>query len=65
MYKCIVRFKDLQDNGYVYNVGDSFPRVGLKVSDERIAELASDKNKRGIPLIEKEIKRGRPPKKQA
>lgn len=64
MYKCIVRFKDLQDNSYVYNVGDAFPRVGLEVSDERIAELASDKNKRGVPLIEKEIKRGRP-KKQA
>lgn len=61
MYRCIVRFKDLQDNSYVYNVGDVFPRVGYDVPDERIAELASEKNRRGIPLIEKE-KRGRPKK---
>lgn len=62
MYRCIVRFKDLQDDSYVYNVGDVFPRVGFEVSDDRIAELASDKNRRGIPLIEKEVKRGRPKK---
>ena len=58
MYRVIVKFKDLQDNGYVYNVGDIFPRVGLDVTDERIAELASDSNRRGIPLI-REVKRGR------
>lgn len=58
MYRVIVKFTDLQDNGYAYNVGDIFPRVGLDVTDERIAELASDKNRRGIPLI-REVKRGR------
>lgn len=58
MYRVIVKFTDLQDNGRAYNVGDTFPRVGLDVSEERIAELASDKNRRGIPLI-KEVKRGR------
>lgn len=57
MYKCIVRFKDLQDDSYVYNVGDVFPRVGYEVTDERIAELASNKNRRGLPLIAKEKKR--------
>ena len=58
MYRVIVKFTDLQDNGRAYNVGDIFPRVGLEVTDERIAELAGDGNRRGIPLI-KEVKRGR------
>lgn len=53
MYKAIVFFKDLQDDKHEYNVGDEFPREGKKVTKKRIAELASDKNRRGIPLIEK------------
>lgn len=52
MYRTIRYFKDLEDNGYVYHTGDVFPRDGAKVSDERIAELMSDKNKRHTPLIE-------------
>ena len=52
MYKVIVRFTDLQDNKHVYNVGDEFPRVGAHPSKKRIAELASGKNRRKIPLIE-------------
>lgn len=52
MYKVIEHFTDLQDNGHPYNVGDTFPRSGLSVSDGRIAELAGNYNKRGIPLIE-------------
>lgn len=52
MYKVIEYFADLQDNGYAYNTGDIFPREGLEVSEERIAELASSKNKRRKPLIE-------------
>lgn len=52
MYKVIAYFKDLQDNNYEYNVGDVFPREGLEVSDERIAELSGKENKRRIPLIE-------------
>ena len=51
-YKVIKYFTDLQDNDYAYNAGDTFPRKGKKVSDERIAELSSANNKRGIPLIE-------------
>lgn len=58
MYKVIVGFADLQDpyeghEGYPYQVGDEYPRPGMEVSDERIAELASDKNRRGVPLIKK------------
>ena len=52
MYKVISLFTDLQDNGYKYRVGDAYPRKGYAPTAERIAELASDKNKRGIPLIE-------------
>ena len=52
MYKVIKYFTDLQDNGYAYNTGDTFPREGLEVSEERFAELASSNNKRRKPLIE-------------
>lgn len=52
MYKVIKSFTDLQDNNYAYSVGDTFPHNGVEVSAERIAELASDKNRRHIPLIE-------------
>ena len=51
MYKVIKRFTDLQDNCYPYNVGDVFPREGVTATPERIAELASDNNKQGVPLI--------------
>ncbi len=52
MYKVIKLFADLQDNNYVYNPGDTFPREGKEVTEERLAELASDKNKQKQPLIE-------------
>lgn len=52
MYKVIKYFTDLQDNNHPYNVGDDYPREGLKVTEERIAELSSDRNKRKVPLIE-------------
>lgn len=53
MYKVINFFTDLHDNDHPYNVGDSFPRKGVKVSDERLIELAGSDNKQGKPLIEK------------
>ena len=52
MYKVIKSFTDLQDNNYVYYVGDTFPHNGVDIDSERIAELASDKNRLGVPLIE-------------
>lgn len=52
-YKVIHYFTDLQDFNHPYKVGDEFPRLGLKVSDKRLEELASSKNKQGKPLIEK------------
>ena len=52
MYKVIKSFTDLQDNNYAYYVGDTFPHNGVEVGAERIAELVSDKNRLGVPLIE-------------
>ena len=52
MYKVIKSFTDLQDNNYAYYVGDAFPHNGVEVGAERIAELASAKNRLGVPLIE-------------
>ena len=55
MYKVIEMFTDLQDENYRYEPGDTFPRKGLKVSKERLEELASTNNKRGeifIRLVE-------------
>ena len=53
MYKVIEYFTDLQDRSRKYYVGDTFPREGLTVSKKRLEELSTDKNRRGIPLIEK------------
>ena len=52
MYKVIERFMDLQDDNYIYEVGDAYPREGADPTLERIRELASNSNKIGKPLIE-------------
>lgn len=53
MYRVIKYFTDLQDNNREYNVGDIYPHNNRKVSASRIKELSTNKNKRGVPLIEK------------
>ena len=53
MYKEIKFFRDLKDNGHVYKVGDTFPRDGVEVSDARLSELSSSRNRQGTPLIER------------
>lgn len=53
MYKCKIFFTDLHDKSFEYRPGDVFPRSGLKVSQERLDELATNKNRRGKPLIDK------------
>lgn len=55
MYRVIQKFADLHDDNYIYSPGDVFPREGVIVSKERYAELASKKNKIGMPLIEAEM----------
>ena len=53
MYRVIKYFTDLQDKNHEYNVGDIYPHNNKKVSASRIKELSTNKNRRGIPLIEK------------
>ncbi|MEX2956185.1 Rho termination factor N-terminal domain-containing protein [Staphylococcus pasteuri] len=53
MYKVIEYFTDLQDNNHEYNVGDTFPRDGLNVSEERLTELSTKNNRQNKPLIER------------
>ena len=50
-YIVIKDFSDIQEDRHVYHAGDTFPRMGLEVSEERVAELASRDNKRGEILI--------------
>lgn len=56
-YRVIKWFYDLQDENHVYRVGDVFPREGFEPAEGRYAELASKKNRRGVPLIKKEVQR--------
>ena len=53
MYKVIYKFADLDDNDYIYNIGDEYPRKGYEPSEKRVAELSGNKNLIGKPLIEK------------
>ena len=56
MYRVIKAFTDLR-NHHAYSVGDTFPHNGVDVDAKRIAELASDKNRLGVPLIEEIVKK--------
>lgn len=63
MYKVIKFFTDLHDADYSYNVGDIFPREGVEVTAERIAQLAGSDNRQGVPLIAKVEEKKRAAKK--
>jgi hypothetical protein len=63
MYKVIEYFEDLQDKKFAYNVGDEYPRKGLEVTTSRIKELATNQNRRKIPLIKKVETKPKKPKK--
>lgn len=52
MYRVIKMFTDLQDKGYRYQVGDTYPRKGLTADKERIEQLSSAKNRQKTALIE-------------
>ena len=64
MYKVIKPFTDLQDSNYKYDVGGIYPRKGLHVLQSRINELASNKNRQGVPLIEEIPEKVEEPKKE-
>lgn len=51
VYKTIKLFTDGKDGGYQYNPGDEYPRKGYTPTPERIAELSSNRNKRGEAMI--------------
>ena len=38
-------------DGHEYSAGDSFPHDGRPIPDERIEELATDRNQTGSPVI--------------
>lgn len=52
-YVVVESFSDMQDGGYTYKPGDPFPRGGVSVSNGRLLELSTEKNKLGRALIKK------------
>ena len=38
-YKAKITFRDLQDNEYIYQAGEVYPREGYEPSKERVAEV--------------------------
>lgn len=63
MFRVVKLFTDLQDDNYKYEVGDEYPRLGLKPSLARIKELSGSDNRQGTPLIE-EVEDLEPKKKK-
>ena len=55
-YEVLEYFEDLLDNRHKYFPGDAYPRRGLKPTAERLEELSTDRNRRGVPLIKEEQK---------
>lgn len=64
MYQVLEMFADLQDHNHIYQPGDSFPREGLSVSPERLAELAGKENKRKRPVIAEQQEEGQQEEEQ-
>lgn len=50
-YVVVEAFKDLKAGNHIYQKGDNYPFAGT-VDPERVAELTSTENKRGLALIE-------------
>ena len=51
MYRVLVEFYDLRDKARQYHPGDVYPRDGMTVSEERLAELATSNTLLGYPVI--------------
>lgn len=68
MYRVIKAFTDMQDDNYAYDptnpARNTYPRKGLHVLQSRINELASSKNRQGVPLIEEIPDKVEEPKKE-
>ena len=61
-YLAVKSFTDTQDKGYKYHTGDNYPRAGYTPTADRIEELSTDKNRRGMPMI-KAVEEKAEPKK--
>ena len=51
-YVVIDTFFDLEDQKHEYRTGDEYPRSGFSVSEDRLKELSTDRNRLHKPLIE-------------
>ena len=60
MYKVIEDFADLQDHEYIYHAGDEFPRFGVSVSEERVQELSTSRNRIGRALMGEPVEEEKP-----
>ena len=54
-YKVIKNFTDLQDKNHKYVAGDTYPRNGLTVSEERINELVERKGIMADALVDGKV----------
>ena len=52
MFKVIFEFSDLKHKKHIYRVGDEYPYSGYSVTEERLNELLTCKNRLRTPLIE-------------
>ncbi|MGE6370647.1 hypothetical protein ACQKDB_16085 [Planococcus kocurii] len=51
-YVTVQAFRDLEDNEYIYQVGEVYPRNGNEsVKSERVEKLLSKENAQGKPVI--------------
>ena len=51
-YEVLHKFIDLEDKKKLYNAGDAYPKpANKKIPHERILELSTSDNKRGMVLI--------------
>lgn len=51
-YEVVNRFKDTEDNGIIYEVGESYPKDGHKPTKKRIGELTKLHPKYKVVFIE-------------
>ncbi len=51
MYIVVNKFKDLEDNDYLYKIGKVYPHEKREVSEKRIKELSTKNNKLKKVLI--------------
>ena len=52
MYRVVEDFADLKDHEHIYRAGETYPRPDVEVSEERVRELLTGRNRLGRPLIE-------------